>query len=247
MTESAKTSVAIIGASSAMGEALVRQLAERGEALFLTARDAGKLEKVAADARLRGAREVRTQLLDLADWEGDLDWLRSAGELSAVVIAPGVLSDEEGGLSEWRADVGVNFTALAFLAREACELLAAQNDGGCLQIIGSVAGDRGRQSNGFYGAQKAALATYVESLAHRAALKNKKVRVLLVKPGLVRSAMTSDLPESPLFSEPEAVARVLVKALTKRKAGVVYAPWWWRWVMLVIRLIPRVIFHRSKL
>ncbi|MBK1834556.1 SDR family NAD(P)-dependent oxidoreductase [Roseibacillus ishigakijimensis] len=237
----------IIGASSALGEALVRLLAEQGEALFLTGRDEAKLAKIAEDARLRGAARVRTRVLDLQSWDGSVDFLREVGQLAAVVLTPGILSDEEGDFATWQREVLVNFTAVAYLARESCSLLGEQRKGGCLQVVGSVAGDRGRQSNGFYGAQKAALATYLEALAHRAALEHAEVRVQLIKPGMVRSAMTAHLPDSPLFSPPEAVAAVMAKALRKRKRGVFYAPSWWRAVMTIIRLVPGVIFKKTKL
>ncbi len=243
-----KTNV-IMGATSAIAAALVEKLAAAGEDLFLVGRDEKKLAAVAADAEMRGAVRVRTRRMDLAnlDEAGAADFWREAGGLESVVIAAGILSVEDGDLAAWRREVEVNFTGTAFLARQAVERMAEQPGGGVLQVIGSVAGDRGRQSNGFYGAQKAALETYIAALEHRAALLNKEVKVLLVKPGLVRSPMTAGIADSPLFSEPEAVASAMAKTLQKRKGGTIYAPWWWRGVMLVIKCVPGFVFKKTKL
>jgi decaprenylphospho-beta-D-erythro-pentofuranosid-2-ulose 2-reductase len=116
--------------------------------------------------------------------------------------------------------------------------------GGFVCALSSVAGERGRQSNYLYGAAKAGLTTYLSGLRNR--LAPAGVRVLTVKAGIVDTRMSAGMPGAALAASPAAVARAVVRAITRGR-DVVYVPWFWRWIMLVIRLIPERVFKRLKL
>ena len=106
-----------------------------------------------------------------------------------------------------------------------------------LVVIGSVAGDRGRQSNYVYGAAKAGLDAFAEGLAHR--LHRTNVKVVTVKPGFVDTPMTAHLDRSgPLWAKPEAIAAAIDRAVAKGQR-IVYAPWFWRPIMTAVRFAPR--------
>jgi short-subunit dehydrogenase len=107
-----------------------------------------------------------------------------------------------------------------------------------------VAGDRGRGSNAVYGAAKAGLTAFLSGLRNR--LAPAGVRVVTVKPGFVDTPMTGHVAKNPLFASPERVARDLLRAIDTG-ADVVYTPWWWRFVMLLVRLIPERLFKRLSL
>jgi len=111
--------------------------------------------------------------------------------------------------------------------------------------ISSVAGDRGRKSNYIYGSAKAALTAYLSGLRNRLYVAN--VHVLTVKPGFVATKMTEgmDLPEK-LTAQPEAVAEDIYRAQQKNK-NVLYTKWIWRWVMLIIKVIPEWKFKRMSI
>lgn len=111
--------------------------------------------------------------------------------------------------------------------------------------IGSVAGLRGRQSNYIYGAAKAGLNIFLAGLRHR--LFRRGVQVMTVLPGFVRTKMTEnlDLPQR-LVAEPEVAAEAIYRGW-KKKRPVVYAPGFWRWIMLVIRALPEAVFNRTRL
>ncbi len=113
-----------------------------------------------------------------------------------------------------------------------------------LAVISSVAGDRGRQSNYIYGAAKGGLTVFLQGLRNR--LAPKGIHVLTIKPGFVDTPMTKDFKKGFLWVKPEAVARSIVKAVNKKR-DVVYAPWFWRYIMLIIRLIPERIFKKMTL
>jgi short-subunit dehydrogenase len=107
----------------------------------------------------------------------------------------------------------------------------------------SVAGDRARRGNYLYGASKAGLSAFLDGLD--LAYRDRGVRVLCVKPGFVKTAMTAGLPAPPFAGEPDAVARAVVTAMDRGR-HVVYAPAAWRWLMLIIRALPRAILRRVR-
>jgi hypothetical protein len=110
--------------------------------------------------------------------------------------------------------------------------------------ISSVAGDRGRASNYWYGCAKSGLTAFLSGLRQR--IQNSGVRVLTVKPGFVRTAMTANLNLPPaLTSTPEKTASDIVKAVSK-KQPVLYTPFFWFWIMLIIRGLPEKIFLKLK-
>jgi short-subunit dehydrogenase len=118
-------------------------------------------------------------------------------------------------------------------------LLAA--GGGTLCVFSSVAGERGRKPVVLYGAAKAGLSRYLEALDHKH--RGDGLRVVTVKPGFVRTSMTEGLPAPPFAGEPEGVAATVLKAID-RGTPVVYAPPMWRWIMCVIRWLPRLVMRR---
>ena len=115
-----------------------------------------------------------------------------------------------------------------------------------LLVISSVAGDRGRQSNYIYGAAKAGITTLCQGLAHR--LANTNARVVVAKLGFVDSPMTAHIKKrGPLWSTPAKVATLIKAAADNRRATIVYVPSFWRWIMLVVRLLPSSLLHKTKL
>ena len=142
------------------------------------------------------------------------------------------------------ADIlAVNFTSPAILLNELAQRFQMQGDG-ALAAITSVAGDRGRKSNYIYGAAKGGLQRFVEGLRHR--LAGHGVAVVDIRPGFVTTKMTAHLPRGgPLWASPERVAADIIRAIGKGRA-VCYTPGFWRLIMLVIRYLPRVVFHRTS-
>lgn len=239
------TRVLVLGATSAIAQQVARAYVERGAALFLVARNEQRLSAVADDLRVRGA-QVETAVADLDDPAGHEELLARAAPLEIVFLAYGVLGDVRETKKSAEAAEAVLRTNLlrpvALLTR-AARLLEAQR-GGCIVALASVAGDRGRASNAVYGASKAGLAAFLSGLRNR--LSGSGVRVITVKPGLVDTPMTAHLAKNPLYTSPERVARDVLRAIDGR-SDVVYTPWWWRWVMLVVRLIPEPVFKRLSL
>ncbi len=243
--------VLILGATSAIAQATARRFAAAGARFVLVARDDAKLDAVAADLTSRGGSVAGRTVADLVDAATHArvveDAVRALGTLDHVLVAHGVLPDQlraEADPAHARAALAVNFLSPASLCLHLAPQLERQR-GGCLAVIGSVAGDRIRLSNYVYGASKGALALFLDGLRMR--LRRHDVRVVTVKPGFVDTPMTAALRKGALYASPEAVGRGIHRAMTGRRAGSVYVPGFWRLIMLVIRLIPGPLFRRMPI
>jgi len=240
--------VALLGATKGMGRALARLMAERGDGLALLGRDRVDVEKSARDLQVRGGQApVATVECDLERPETFAPALGAAeaalGGLDAVVVTAGMFATQDRLESDpelARRLLLVDFTNTVAFCEEARRRLLARG-GGTLCVFSSVAGERGRKPVVLYGAAKAGLTRYLEGLDHR--FRAAGLRTVCVKPGFVRTSMTDGLPAPPFAGEPDAVARRVLRAID---AGtpVVYVPGVWRWVMLVIRLLPRAVMRR---
>ena len=133
-----------------------------------------------------------------------------------------------------------DFANTVVFCEEARRRLLAHG-GGTLCVFSSVAGERGRKPVVLYGAAKAGLTHYLEGIDHK--FHDKGLRVICVKPGFVRTGMTAGLPVPPFAGEPDGVARDVVRAIDRGRP-VVYAPAIWRWIMLVIRMLPRFVMRK---
>ena len=242
--------VLIIGATSAIAGETARAYAEDGARLFLTGRNAGKLASVRDDLRVRGAAQVETAVLDVSQIARHREVLDSAiaalGGLDVALIAHGVLPDQASSqqrVADTIEALHVNFTATIALLTELANYFEAQRSG-CIAVIASVAGDRGRQSNYVYGAAKGGVERFLQGLRNR--LHQSGITVVTIKPGLVATPMTAAMKKNPLFASAERVGRGIHRAIERRR-DVAYIPWFWRPLMAVIRSIPERIFKRLHL
>jgi len=249
MAEAAR--VLVIGATSAIAQAVARTYARRGARLVLVGRDASKLEAVRADLVARGAAQADVKVAELSRVEAHPDLVDAAaaalGGIDVALVAHGVLPDQarsQASFEDARRTLDVNFTSAASLAHELANRFETARHG-TIAVIGSVAGDRGRQSNYVYGAAKGALAIYLQGLRHR--LHGTGVKVLTIKPGFVDTPMTAAFPKGPLWATPEKVARGIVRAIDRGTSGEIYVPGFWRVIMAIIRAVPERLFVRTKL
>lgn len=240
----------ILGARSAIAQALARALARDGVDLVLAARDSALLEPLAADLRLRHPIAVDLVDFDVLDHEGHAGLAETvreqAGPWQLVVCVVGYLGDQQLARHD-PAEAGqvlmTNFTSVALCLGSLASDLERRQEGGIICLT-SVAGDRGRQSNYPYGAAKAGLGVFLAGLRNR--LSAAGVHVLTVKPGFVDTPMTQGLEGLFLVASPERVATDILRAW-HRGLNEIYTPWFWRWILLIIRLIPESIFKRLSL
>ena len=241
----------ILGAKSAIGRAIARGLSEEGWDLILAARDSDRIEPFACDIKVRTQRQVDVVEFDalagasFSSLPASLQ--RNCGEFDLVVLVFGYLGDQQkarGDTAEMEKILRTNFNAAAIVLSHLANYLEERGKPGGIIAVSSVAGDRGRQGNYFYGAAKGALSLFLQGLRNR--LASTQVHVLTVKPGFVRTPMTADKEGMFLVAEPERVAGDVLRAY-KRRRDVLYTPWYWRYIMLLVKCIPECVFKRLKL
>lgn len=237
--------VLILGATSDMGQAIAKRFAMEGWGLTLAARNAEMLEALASDLRIRSDFEVRTQTFDALGFAGHRAFYDALDpKPNAVVCVFGYMGDQllaRTDFDEVRKTIDTNFTGAVSILNLVADDFEKRGQGAIIGI-GSVAGDRGRQSNYIYGSAKAGFTAYLSGLRNR--LAKKGVHVMTVKPGFCRTRMTEhlELPAA-LTSTPEQVADAIFRGLQKKR-NVVYTLWMWRWIMLVIKHIPEFVFKK---
>ena len=242
--------ILVLGATSGIAEATCRIWAEQGASLFLVARNESKLAAVAADLRTRGASFVDSAVADLDDTDGHPALLANAvnslGGMDIAYLAHGILGDQPAAEQNFETAAQIlhtNFVApvslLTWLAN-----FCAQRHAGTLAVISSVAGDRGRKSNYLYGSSKAGLSAFLAGLRNR--VDREGVKVVTIKPGPVKTAMTSGMKGQEKFADVHKVAQTIVTAIDKG-AETVYVPFQWAPIMFVIRHIPERVFKKLNL
>ena len=231
--------VLIVGAKSDIAKATAREYAKHGYDLYLAARNPDELIEFAKDVTVRTQKTVKLLELDILDYKSHQTFYDQLEEKPlGVVSAVGYLGEQEKAQSDFEEAqriMDTNYTGVVSLFNIIANDFEKRRSG-FIVGISSVAGDRGRKSNYIYGSAKAALTAYLSGLRNR--LYDAQVHVLTVKPGFVATKMTEelDLPEK-LTAQPEEVAEDIYKAQQKGKS-VLYTKWIWKWVMMIIKMIP---------
>jgi decaprenylphospho-beta-D-erythro-pentofuranosid-2-ulose 2-reductase len=247
---SAGRRVVVVGGTSEIALATVRELQSRApREVALMGRDTDALALAAQRLLDAGCPQVITVEMDALQTDRHAEAVGEAferlGGADIVIVAVGTLG-ERGGMPD---DVSGAVEVLKVNAVGAGSLLIQsarrlrEAGAGALVVLSSVAAERPRRGNAVYGASKAALDALAQSLGDD--LREENVRVLVVRPGFVHTRMTEGLQPAPLSTTPEAVARVVVAGLDSG-AHTVWAPRALRWLMLIVRMLPRPVLRRMK-
>jgi len=242
--------ILVLGATSGIAEACCKLWAARGESLYLVARNPDRLAAVAAEMRVLGASYVDFTTADLDNTASHPELLaraiNSLAGLDVAYLALGVLGDQhkaERSFDEAAHILHTNFIAPASLLTWLANY-CAQRHAGTLAVLSSVAGDRGRKSNYVYGSSKAGLSAFLAGLRNR--IDREGVRVITIKPGPVKTAMTQAMKGNAKFADVNKVAATIVKAIDKGQDEL-YVPGIWRIIMGVIKIIPERVFKKLNL
>jgi decaprenylphospho-beta-D-erythro-pentofuranosid-2-ulose 2-reductase len=245
-----KNKIVVMGATSAIALATIRLFARDGHDLFLVGRNSSRLATIVQDLRLRSTGKILYQVCDMSNTDQH-DTLfqqiqQEFGDPDMMLIAYGSLPDQkmcEASFDNTREALQINFISVISLLTLWANYFEKRKRG-CLAVITSVAGDRGRQSNYVYGTAKGGLAIFLQGLRNR--LTKANVRVLTIKPGFVDTPMTKDFKKGILWASPEGVAKSIYRAMQKNEQTL-YIPFFWRYIMLIIKSIPERIFCRLSL
>lgn len=234
------------GTSDIAGAVATRFAADRpGLDVVLAARPTDRRSRAADVLRSRGCRvvEVDFDAVDRVGHATTLDRAFEDGDVDVALVAFGLLGDAERAWQEvdHAAELAdVNFTAAVTTGVLLAERMKAQGHG-TVVALSSVAGERPRRSNFVYGSTKAGMDAFYTGLGE--ALRENGVRVVVVRPGFVRSKMTAGLEPAPLSQTPEQVADIVVAAVRAGRESV-WAPRPMRYVMSALRHVPRTVFRR---
>ena len=249
-TWSAGRRVLVLGGTSEIGLAIVAELQARSpREVALLGRDPGALDEAAERLRAAGVQRAITFELDAlaSDRHGEV-LERAIGELGGadiVVVAVGQLGERGGLPSDIAAAVElleVNLVGAGSLLMHSARRMR-DGGGGAIVVLSSVAAERPRRANAVYGASKAGLDALARGLGDD--LQDEGVRVLVVRPGFVHTRMTRGLAPAPLATTPDAVARAVLDGLDGG-AQTIWVPRPLRWLMLIMRYLPRPIFRRMR-
>lgn len=241
----------ILGATSDMAKAFIHLIAKNGASLILVARDKEKLNTISRDIKIRYQVEVEEIIFDAEKDEENIDKfikkINKDFDLFACFI--GYLGDQkkaQDSIEEAKKIIKINYTMPALITEKIVSLMQKNSfEHKTIVGISSVAGDRGRQSNYFYGSSKAAYTSYLSGLRNR--LFKEGIHVITVKPGFVYTSMTENMKlPKPLTAMPDDVAKDILNAIYKR-TNVLYTKWFWKYIMLIIRFIPESIFKKLNL
>ncbi len=243
--------ILVLGANSAVAKEVSRLWCERGHQLYLVGRSESKLAALLADLKVRGGDTIRGEAMDLTDsgqHESLIDRASKAlGGLDTVFLAFGELGDQKAAERDHLQAMAImqsNALSPISLMSHVANRFEKQKNGQII-AISSVAGDRGRQSNYFYGTAKGAVSLFLSGLRNR--LFASGVGVLDIRMGFVDTPMTAMIEKKGLlWAKPKAVAKMIVKASDQKK-DIAYVPFFWAWIMLIIRNIPEFVFKRLKL
>jgi decaprenylphospho-beta-D-erythro-pentofuranosid-2-ulose 2-reductase len=242
-------SVLVLGGTSDIGTAIATRLATPRQAtVILAGRNADGLDSAAATVRAATSGRVDTLAFDAEDTDSHDKVIAAAAQLAGrdldvVVLAFGLLGDQQADEVEGDGAVRlarINYVGAVSAGLAVARLLKAQGHG-TLVVLSSVAGERVRRANFIYGSSKAGLDGFAQGLGD--ALQGTGARVLIVRPGFVRSKMTAGMPAAPMSTTPEAVAAATAKALTAGR-DVVWVPASLRLAFAGFRHLPRVVWRR---
>jgi len=245
-----KKKILIIGATSAIAEHCSKIWAQRGDQLYLVARNEERLKTIATNLKLLGAKEVFSRQVDLNDMEHYAEMLDTAveamGGIDAVLIAHGTLSNQkacEQSVEKTLTEIKTNAISTISLLTHIANNFEAKR-AGTIAVISSVAGDRGRASNYVYGSAKAMVTAFTSGLRLR--LHKSNVAVVTIKLGFVDTPMTASFKKGLLWAKPASVAATIVRAIDTRKDEVYVPAFWWA-VMMVIRALPISLLKKVKI
>lgn len=244
--------IVIIGATSAIAEQCARLWSAREDShLLLVGRNASKLEHIAQDLRVRSPLSnievMQADLIDTASIDRTVQHITQQGMVDLVLIAHGSLPSQsaaQANLALCRDALEVNAQSPVLFA-EAFASHMQLTGRGTIVLLGSVAGDRGRKSNYIYGAAKGLVTRYAQGLQHRFAKTD--IHVVLVKPGPTDTPMTAEFKQQGLnMASAQEVAACIVRGIDQGKL-LIYAPAKWKFIMMIVRHLPRWVFNKMDI
>ena len=239
----------ILGGSTSIGRAFARAAAAAGADVLLAGRENEDLERTAGDIATQfgvTANCVSFDAVNVRSHQTLCDSLAFGDGPIGVFLLFGFMPEQikiDAEHKLGRQTIDVNYTGAVSILSHLAQLLEKRPESRVV-VLSSVSGDRGRLKNYVYGSAKAGLNAYLQGL--RARLWRTGSYVTTVKAGFIDTDMTFGMPGMFLVATPSACAEACL-ALAYKGREVAYFPWFWRYIMLIIRTIPERIFKKMSI
>ncbi|MBM3303062.1 MAG: SDR family NAD(P)-dependent oxidoreductase [Deltaproteobacteria bacterium] len=237
----------VVGASAGLGREVARRLAARKSDLVIVSSDRRDLEVMASDLAIRHRVKVETVEADLGAADPCLQRLVEAiqrlGRLDGLIFTAGAnLPDDDLTLEFEQAQrlLRINFQSIVYITAELLPLLR-NSPGASITAFGSVAALRGRRRNIYYSCAKRALQSFFESLRH--SLVGAGIATQFYVVGYLATNLAFGIPTPLPKADPEAFSAKILANLNK-DMGVVYYPWYWKYLGTIVRMTPWSVFRR---
>ena len=242
-----RKNIIITGATSSIGRAIIREFANNKFDLILLGRDRQELEKISSDTSIRYRVNAKYYLFDSMELDKHQELMltikKENHNVSGIIITHGYMDKDDNlnvSIDGLQRLAQVNYTSIVTLTTGFAKYFNEKEN--FVAVITSVSGDRGKARNLIYSSVKGAVSIYLEGFRQAA----KNLTVVDIKPGFVDTPMTYGYIDSPLTAAREKVAKDIFKAIKKRKR-VLYTPFFWRYIMLILKNIPGKIYDKLKL
>jgi NADP-dependent 3-hydroxy acid dehydrogenase YdfG len=235
----------IIGASSGIGKEVTHLLLADGWQLGVAARREEQLLELKALAPER----INVMKIDVTDSDAGerlLSLIRQVGGMDLYFHASGI------GKQNRTLDAGIELRTMETNAVGFTRMIGtafryfAEQGGGHIAAITSIAGTKGLGPAPSYSATKALQATYLQALEQQAHQRGLPIRFTDIRPGFVDTALLNGDFKYPMLMRPEAVARDIVSSIYRHR-HVRVIDWRYRIMTFFWRLIPNGIWRRFPL
>lgn len=240
--------ILVIGAGSDIALPLEMMYAEAGFGLYLASRDIDRLKNDAESIKAKFSIEIGTYQFDVTATDSHRKFYTELPEKPfGIICLAGILGEQKVSEKDFREAqkvIDANYSGLVSIVHIAVEDLEQRKEG-FIVGVSSVAGEKGRLSNYVYASAKAGFTAFLSGLRNR--LHTSRVQVLTVHPGFIRTKMIEGRKTIGwITAQPYEVARDIFRAQQSGK-DFIYSKWFWRYIMLVFKLIPESIVKRLDL
>jgi len=240
----------ILGASSTISREFALQMAEQNNKIIFAGRDLKNIKKISKDIKIRHNIETEEIEIDIINIQSHNQLVQQcvkkvSGRLN-IFVAIGTMPSQKNILnSDGLANkvINTNFTGVVNILLAFMPFFKSQRSGNII-VLGSVAGDRGRLSNYIYGSSKSGIHTFLQGF--RSEMEKIGVNVTNIKLGPIDTRMSYGAGFDKIMATPSATAAACISA-SKNKKSIVYFPWFWKYIMVMIKIIPEKLFNKLSL
>lgn len=240
-----KKTIIVTAPTSGLGKALLHGLAPDNN-LVLCGRDSVEIKKIAADLKIRyGCNVWHFQFEATKTKTHDAlmkKIIRRISNIDGIIMVHGYLNPNDSialNDQEIQKIITINHTSIVTLSTAFARHCATAK---FMAVITSIAGVRGKKRNLIYNAAKGATSIYLEGLRQAV----RPMQITEIRPGFIDTNMTFGKITSPLIATPQHVATDIIRAIANKKR-IAYTPWFWKYIMLILRHLPGAIYDRLKL